>query len=253
MSEVAFRDLAGMAEFRAAEDLQRAVWGEGDLPDPADLMMVIQAEGGLAGGAFAGGRLVGYVFGFPTRDPAVQHSHRLAVGARARGLGLGLRLKLYQRDWCLARGIARVRWTFDPLRALNAQLNIHRLGATSDSYLPDYYGAMEGINRGLASDRLMVDWDLARPEVAALARGEARPPQAAEAILPALPEDLRLLAQSDPQAAQDLRLRLRAQLQDAFARGNRIVDFDRTTRRYLVARGDREAAASSRSRPASTR
>ena len=32
----------------------RAVWGEGDLPDPADLMMVIQAEGGLVGGAFDG-------------------------------------------------------------------------------------------------------------------------------------------------------------------------------------------------------
>jgi predicted GNAT superfamily acetyltransferase len=68
-----------MAEFRLAEDLQRAVWGEGDLPDPADLMMVIQAEGGLVGGAFVDGRLLGYIFGFPTRDPQVQHSHRLAV------------------------------------------------------------------------------------------------------------------------------------------------------------------------------
>lgn len=41
MTEVTFRDLSGMAEFREAEALQRAVWGEGDLPDPADLMMVI--------------------------------------------------------------------------------------------------------------------------------------------------------------------------------------------------------------------
>ena len=53
MTDLTFRDLSGMAEFRAAEDLQRAVWGEGDQPDPADLMMVIQAEGGLIGGAFA--------------------------------------------------------------------------------------------------------------------------------------------------------------------------------------------------------
>ena len=50
MTEITYRDLVGMAEFRAAEDLQRAVWGEGDLPDPADLMMVIQVEGGLAAG-----------------------------------------------------------------------------------------------------------------------------------------------------------------------------------------------------------
>ena len=57
--DVTFRDLAGMAECRAAEDLQRAVWGAGDVPDPADLMMVVQAEGGLLGGAFLDGRLMG--------------------------------------------------------------------------------------------------------------------------------------------------------------------------------------------------
>ena len=132
MTDVAFRDLHGMAEFRAAEDLQRQVWGEGDQPDPADLMFVIQAEGGLVGGAWLDGRLMGYVFGFPTRDPQVQHSHRLAVLPEARGLGLGIKLKIYQRDWCLHHGIARVRWTFDPLRAVNASLNIHSLGAESD-------------------------------------------------------------------------------------------------------------------------
>jgi len=160
MSNVLFRDLSGMAEFRAAEDLQRQVWGDGDLPDPADLMMVIQAEGGLVGGAFADDRLVGYIFGFPTRDPQVQHSHRLAVLAQTRGMGLGVRLKLYQRDWCLARGISRVRWTFDPLRALNASLNIDRLGAQSDTYLENYYGDMGGINSGMGSEHH--GWRVAR-------------------------------------------------------------------------------------------
>ncbi|GAB1361027.1 hypothetical protein MASR1M32_02630 [Rhodobacter sp.] len=174
MTAAVFRDLSGMAEMRMAEDLQRQVWGEGDLPDPADLMMVIQAEGGLVAGAFAEGRLLGYIFGFPTRDPQVQHSHRLAVAPQARGLGLGARLKLYQRDWCLARGITHVRWTFDPLRALNATLNIARLGAQSGTYLEDYYGEMAGINSGLASDRLLVDWDLAAAPVAALSRASRR-------------------------------------------------------------------------------
>ncbi len=235
MTGVLFRDLAGMAEFRAAEDLQRAVWGDGDLPDPADLMMVIQAEGGLVGGAFVDGRLMGYVFAFPTRDPEVQHSHRLAVLDGARGLGLGLRLKQYQRDWCLARGIARVRWTFDPLRAVNATLNIHRLGATSATYLPDYYGEMAGINQGLASDRLLVDWDLASPVVAALAAGAPRPAQATRALPLALPEDIGRLAADDPPRAADLRAGLRAALQEAFAEGWRVADFDRAGRRYLLA------------------
>jgi predicted GNAT superfamily acetyltransferase len=236
MTDVTFRDLSGMAEFRLAEDLQRQVWGEGDLPDPADLMMVIQAEGGLVGGAFVEGRLVGYIFGFPTRDPQVQHSHRLAVHESARGLGLGVRLKLYQRDWCLARGIAHVRWTFDPLRAVNATLNIHRLGATSQTYLPDYYGEMAGINQGLASDRLLVDWDLASPVVAALAGGRPRPVQALTPVPLPLPDDIETLAQADLAAAAALRLQLRALLQRAFAEGHRIADFDRSARVYLLAR-----------------
>ncbi len=87
MSDIEFRDLRGMTEFRAAERLQTDVWGEGDMPDPADLMMVIQAEGGLVGGAFLAGALVGYVFGFPSATSGVQHSHRLAVLPQMRGRG----------------------------------------------------------------------------------------------------------------------------------------------------------------------
>ena len=207
MTEVEFRELAGMAEFRAVEALQREVWGEGDLPDPADLMMVIQAQGGLVGGAFAEGRLMGYVFGFPTRDPLVQHSHRLAVLPSARGLGLGVRLKHFQRDWCLARGIAHVRWTFDPLRAVNAALNLHRLGAQTNTYLEDYYGDMGGINQGLASDRLLVEWNLASPLVATLATGRPRQSQTTQALPVPLPDDIDLADGGFAETARALRTR----------------------------------------------
>ena len=236
MTDITFRDLHGMTEFRAAEELQRQVWGEGDQPDPADLMFVIQAEGGLVGGAWLDGRLMGYVFGFPTRDPQVQHSHRLAVLPQARGLGLGLRLKTYQRGWCLHHGIARVRWTFDPLRAVNASLNIHSLGAESDTYLPDYYGEMAGINAGLGSDRLLVDWDLASEKVAALAARMPGPATGGTSLPLALPEDVESLARTDPSRADALRRDLRAHLQDAFAHGQRITGFDRETRCYILSR-----------------
>ena len=234
MTDLTFRDLSGMAEFRAAEDLQRAVWGEGDQPDPADLMMVVQAEGGLIGGAFAEGRLLGYVFGFPTRDPQVQHSHRLAVLPEARGLRLGVRLKLYQRRWGLERGISHVRWTFDPLRPVNATLNIHRLGATATTYLPDYYGAMAGINSGIASDRLLVDWELGSDVVAALAEGRQRPHQPSAHLPLTLPDDLEALTRDAPEQAQALRIGMRQEMQAAFAKGRRIVDFDRKLRQYLL-------------------
>ena len=92
-----------------------------------------------------------------------------------RQLQLGVRLKLYQRRWGLERGITHVRWTFDPFRYVNATLNLHRLGATAATYLPDYYGEMAGINSGLGSDRLLVDWELGSHTVAALAEGRACP------------------------------------------------------------------------------
>lgn len=230
------RDLKGMEEFRQAEALQRAVWGEGDKEDPADLMMVIQHEGGLVAGAFDGARLLGYVFGFPTATPGVQHSHRLAVLSEARGLGLGEKLKWYQADWCMARGIHHVRWTYDPLRLANASLNIAKLGAEGRTYLPDYYGEMAGINAGTASDRLLVDWHLDSAAVRRCRAGE--PPLAAAevaaAVRIAIPADFARLLAEDPAAANRARTTMREGLQSAFARGLAIRGVDRERSAYLL-------------------
>jgi predicted GNAT superfamily acetyltransferase len=236
MIDVVIRDLHGMAEFRLAEDLQNAVWGKDDTADPADLMMVIQAEGGLCAGAFRDERLIGYVFAFPTREPFVQHSHRLAVLPEARGLHLGARLKWYQRDWCLARGIDLVRWTYDPMRRLNAGLNIATLGAIVRVYYPDYYGKMLGINAGLPSDRLLAEWHLNSPGVAAKAAGQTDSVAAATDLTVALPEDYDALVGSDPARALAERLRLRDALVAAFARGEAIIGFDRASASYRLGR-----------------
>lgn len=235
MTTVEFRDLAGMDEFRTAEDLHRAVWSDG-VPEPAALMMVMQSEGGLVGGAFVDGRLMGYVFGSPTRTPGVQYSHRLAVRAEARGMGLGTALKFYQRDWCLKQGIGLVRWTFDPLRAANAALNLNRLGAQSGTYLVDYYGAMEGINRGIASDRLLVDWDLDSPVVAARAGGDMVGQRQGTLLPIELPADLDALLSDDIAQAKFARDALRHGLQDVIAKGHRIVGFEAGRRLYVIGR-----------------
>jgi predicted GNAT superfamily acetyltransferase len=236
MTEITIRDLTGMQDFFKAEALQRAVWGQDDPADPADLMMVIQAEGGICAGAFRDDALLGYVFGFTTRTPHIQHSHRLAVLAEARGLGLGLRLKWYQRDWCLARGITHVRWTYDPLRAANAALNIHRLGAQATTYYPDYYGPMAGINKGVPSDRLLADWHLQAPHVQACAAGKTSPApdMLAKAMRITIPADFGNLLDHDLDAATAERLRLRAEMQTALAKGYIVADFDPATHAYLL-------------------
>ncbi len=232
------RDLVGMSEFHAAEDLQRDVWGPDDKIDPGDLMMVIQAEGGLAAGAFLGDRLIGYVFAFPTVTPGVQHSHRLAVRVEARGLGLGLKLKLYQAEWCLQRGIRHVRWTYDPLRLPNAALNIARLGATASTYHRDYYGEMGGINAGTASDRLLVDWVLDGDRYARCRSGEAMLTRDETALARriALPSDFARLIRTDPDTANAERLRVRREMEAALAAGFTIAGVDTQEPAYLLVR-----------------
>lgn len=234
MSGYVVRDLAGMTEFRAAEALQRTVWGAGDKEDPADLMMAIQSEGGLVGGAFADDRLAGYVFGFPTRDPSVQHSHRLAVHPADRGLGLGSKLKWYQRAWCLARGITVVRWTFDPLRHVNASLNITHLGAVSRTYYPDYYADMGGINAGAPSDRLLVEWLIDSPWVAQRADGN-EPAAVSAKIEVDIPEDFDGLLSRDPAAANRERLRVREALTSGLRSGLVVRGYDVARRAYQLA------------------
>lgn len=223
-TDVVLRELDGVAELKQAEAFQRTVWGKDDPADNSDLMLAIQHEGGLVAGAFVAGRMLGFLFGFPTSDPKVQHSHRLAVHPDSRGLGLGARLKWYQRDWCLARGITSVRWTFDPLRRINANLNIARLGATAQVYLPDYYGQMEGINAGVASDRIIADWALAAPQEAAA--------DVAQQIV--IPQDFGALLADDLELAIAERLRVRAEMTAAFAQGLRITGFDAQTCAYRL-------------------
>lgn len=248
--QLEIRELSGIAEMLAAEQIQLQVWGLDAIPHPKEILIPIQHEGGLLAGAFTdSGELVGLVFGFPTRDPAVQHSQLLATLETWRGCGIGARLKWYQREWCLGRGIRQVRWTVDPLRAANAQLNIRHLGATSSTYLVDYYGVMQGIDAGAPTDRLRIDWELDSPRVAALAL--ATPPDRglpdAEPILgveggrpveprfgldaPALrlpiPADFVALCRSNPKLALEWRLHTRELFLHYFARGYAVRGFTR--------------------------
>ncbi|MEP2682332.1 MAG: GNAT family N-acetyltransferase [Sulfitobacter sp.] len=232
-TEVELRELDGVVELKHAEDFQRSVWGADDPADNSDLMLAIQHEGGLVAGAFVEGRMLGFLFGFPTKDPQVQHSHRLAVHPDSRGMGLGARLKWYQRDWCLARGITSVRWTFDPLRRINANLNIARLGATAKVYLPDYYGKMEGINAGVASDRIVAEWALDNKRVAHGAEGpRSEMRMHCYPLQIAIPKDLDALLAVDLNRAIAERQRVRDEMTTAFAAGYRVTGFDTVSSTY---------------------
>jgi predicted GNAT superfamily acetyltransferase len=101
----------------------------------------------------------------------------LAVRPEARDLGIGRRLKEHQRAHCLALGVTTIYWTYDPLVARNAHLNLVRLGARVVEYVTNMYGAETDspLHRGIGSDRFVVAWDLApNPELGAPAMDAAR-------------------------------------------------------------------------------
>nr|WP_321461330.1 GNAT family N-acetyltransferase [uncultured Cohaesibacter sp.] len=234
-SDVILRELSGIAELQQSEGFQITAWGEGEKPDNSDILMALQSEGGLVAGAFRGDEMLGFLLGFPTATPGLQHSHRLAVHPAARGLGLGAKLKWYQRDWCLAHGLNRIRWTYDPLRAINAGLNIGVLGAVSNQYFVDYYGEMPGMNAGLPSDRIMAEWHLESDQVCARAQGRMLASTDIEqGHWLEIPSDIDKLMASDPDKALSERLRIRSALQDHFAQGLSIIGFDRARHSYLL-------------------
>jgi predicted GNAT superfamily acetyltransferase len=158
--------IENMDDMHQAVELQRQVWQESETDIiPAHLMNSAVHSGGLLIGAYADTTLVGFVFGFPgfysTPDgPRLKHySSIMGVLPEWQGQGVGFALKRAQWQMVRHQGIDRITWTYDPLMSRNAWLNITRLGAVCDTYLRNFYGAMDDVlNQGLPSDRFNVDW-----------------------------------------------------------------------------------------------
>lgn len=285
---ISIRPLETPDDFHALEALQRTVWPgtETDVV-PLHLLTTAAHNGGLVLGAFDGSRLVGFVFGFlgtdeadPTR-PAMTRlkhcSHMLGVLPEYRDQHVGYRLKLAQRDWVDAQGVRLITWTYDPLEARNAQLNIARLGAVCHTYFRNVYGDMaDGLNAGLPSDRFQVDWwitsarvrerlfgqraalvldsflssgvEILNPSHIAPDDGLPRPAPAPRLpvgtfALVEIPFAIQAIKAHDMLLAQAWRAQTRALFENAFASGYLITDFvtavheERRRSFYVLAQG----------------
>ena len=167
MADVRIRRLQELKDFRACARAQTSAWGETSVS--GELLGVAGKYGGAVLGAFAGARLVGFVFALLARQQGklIHWSHQMAVEPGWRDRGLGFRMKLAHRDYALRQGIKSICWTYDPLQSRNAALNIGRLGAHVEEYVPDCYGQFPSIiERGLPSDRFVVNWKIASAAVA---------------------------------------------------------------------------------------
>ena len=248
--EVRCRELRTQEEFQRCVEIQKETWGrEFTGVVPPSFLAVVQKAGGLLIGAFLDGAMVGFVFALAgLRDGRpVQWSHMLAVVKDARGRGIGRTLKLEQRRQALERGTDTILWTFDPLQARNAHLNLNRLGVSVTEYVPDMYGGDTGspLHEGGATDRFVVEWRLRDPRTLATLRG--RPPGGSEpeiertvaarprdGTLPAadvvripIPANYLALARRDPDAARDWRLGTRRAFEHYLGRGYAVAAFRR--------------------------
>lgn len=273
-SDVEIRDLHTLDDYRAVVDLEREIWG---YTDPGDIItvpvfIITVKRGGILIGAFDGRRMVGFAFslvGMKDGRPT-QWSHMMGVVPEHRGSGLGRRLKLAQRERAVASGFDLMEWTFDPLQALNAHLNFHKLGVICDEYVRNLYGeSTSALHRGTPTDRFVVQWRLREPHVERrLGRGSdvltMRASEAADApvvnettdvrgwrrsvaadldksdrrVWVEIPTGFTEMQQEEPELALEWRHTTRAVFEAYFARGYRAVDFelhrDHGRGRYLL-------------------
>lgn len=164
---VEIKSLETLDEMKLVVGLQRDIWGYGNpdaaFPYPDRCLFEFAESGGLVGGAFVNDKIIGFSAAWLGKDKKLNkqylHSQLVGILEESRSLGVGEKLKLHQKEYAQSIDIDLIKWTFDPLKTRNANLNIKKLRAIVRNYTPDYYGNLQSaFNKGLATDRFWVEW-----------------------------------------------------------------------------------------------
>jgi predicted GNAT superfamily acetyltransferase len=227
---ITVRHLAGADALDACVRMQRDTWGaEWDELVPRSILIVSQKLGGIVAGAFdEHDTMLGFVFGMTglVNGEIAHWSDMLAVSPDARDRGVGRALKAFQREAVLAMGLTTMYWTYDPLVARNAHLNLNVLGAHVTEYVTDMYGASNSpLHSGLGTDRFIVRWRLD-------GQGQLAPGPVEERI--EIPPAIDEIQARSPAEAAVWRERTRAAFQLAFRQGLRVTGFEHSA--YTLAR-----------------
>jgi predicted GNAT superfamily acetyltransferase len=268
MADIIIRAISDIEGCNHFQELERIIWASPDEDVvPGHILITVLKNGGALLGAYAEdgpaatGGMVGAAFWFLgastptslTSEPRLKVcSHIVGVHPAWQGRRIGLRLKLAQRAAVLEQGLTDwITWTYDPLYRANGVFNIHRLGATCNTYLRNVYGEMQdALNRGVPSDRCQVDWRLTSPHVVADLEPQRRPdwslddfqilPTVAQGAFRApaerdmqvdgtpialpIPNDIAAIRAADSTLSLAWRLYVRTILERAFVAGYTMVD-----------------------------
>ena len=171
-----------------------------------------------------------------------------------RNKGVAATLKWAQRERVLANEIDLITWTYDPLEAPNARLNLHTLGGVAHVYKQNIYGEnFSALGKGLPSDRFLVEWWIKSERVQQRHDRAVVEPIGVDSpianactgvtgdrhitaidlnldapiIRVEIPNDLQAIKKANMALAQDWRLKTRDLFEAYFARGYEAIDFVR--------------------------
>ncbi|MFD1739459.1 GNAT family N-acetyltransferase [Bacillus salitolerans] len=172
-NDISYRRLEELEDINQAVRLQAEIWGL-EVVSPQPQLVASIHHGGVVIGAFTDHQLVGFCYGFAGyKDKEVYLiSHMTGILPDYQNAGIGYQLKIQQREWAIDYGYKKIVWTYDPLEIRNGYFNICKLGAYSKHYIPSYYGEMnDKLNKGLPTDRLLIEWDICSKRAEAALRG----------------------------------------------------------------------------------
>lgn len=232
-SNISIRPLTSLADQELGRIIFDKTWAmDSGTEITPNLLQAMVHSGAYLSGAFVDGNCVGAAFAFPATTGGLHlHSHMTAVLDNFRDKGIGYALKVDQYKWAKENNYKEITWTFDPLVARNAKLNILKLGVDISAYYPNFYGDMpDELNAGDESDRVMASLKVVGDTPTS--RSVISTPDKS-AVLIAIPDDIVAIRGKD--LAENLKWRrsVRDEFVGVFARGGKVIGFS-TNNEYVV-------------------
>lgn len=159
---IKYKVVNDIEDIKQVVELQHLIW-DADVVTTMPQIIAAIHNGGVVIGGYHLNNVIGFCYGFPCYKNGKIYfcSHMMGIHPEYRNLGIGNQLKFEQRAWAHSYGYKKIVWTYDPLETRNAYLNLCKLGGYVKTYIENYYGDMnDELNKGLPSDRFLVEWEL---------------------------------------------------------------------------------------------
>jgi predicted GNAT superfamily acetyltransferase len=232
-SQVQVRKLETITEQNIGRHIFDETWAlDSGTEITPNLLQAMVHSGAYLSGAFIEEKCVGAAFAFPATISGLHlHSHMTAVLDGYRDQGIGYALKIDQWFWAKKNNYKEITWTFDPLVARNAKLNLTKLGVDISAYYPNFYGDMpDALNAGDESDRLMASWKVIGDQPTS--RSMILNPSATDTLIK-IPDDIVAIRGKDLSENLKWRHKVREEFMRVFEKNGKVIGFS-ANNEYVV-------------------